>query len=467
MVEKIDIARLVIFGYLNFIPVLTNQWSAVILPLILRNNLRIADESRYTLIAVYFFISFFIGINIGCFLWPWLVNRMTKRNCVLLSVVIMGVANAASGLYMNIFYICAWRTIAGAALNLHTVGKDFLFEFCHDDHYRQFGLTLDSCFALIGNIMGPFIGYQIYIHSGDSFTRSCLVIGLLFLIGLVSFLTAFFFDYEIKVNSISDDEEKKLVLRLRTASMGTQVMQSTQYKDVFIEAFRTTTVRNLIILFMIATTCTNCDLILSVFYLQTAWEDEGLGVTAGALSYVSFIAFFPALAVISLSPRLVPKSISYKRFIQVVILIFSAAVIVTPLFRDLIPSASREGYMWLVYANQLVKYCSSSHVISPFIHYLLNKKANEFIRTSLNSINYIFCTLSLVVLMNLIVPLLSVSLFCKSWQRFQPFNKCLTFWIVGALSLSALCFLPKPNKRLKRYSILPNIGLTDPVDSVI
>lgn len=465
MVQPIDITRLVIFGYLNFIPVLTNQWSAVILPLILRNNLKIEDESSYTLIAVYFFISFFVGINIGCFLWPLLVGHLTKRNCILISVVVMGIANTASGLYLNVFYICFWRVVAGAALNLHTVGKDFLFEFCHDDQYRQYGLTLDSCFALVGNIMGPFIGYEIYSHNGFDFTRSCLWIGGMFLVGVVAFLLAFFINYEIKVSSISDDEEKELVMRLRRKS-STQVMSSKNYFDVFKEAFKTPSVRNIILLFTIATTCTNCDLILSVFYLQTSWEDEGLGVSASALSYVSLAAFLPALAIISSSPKFVPSKVSYRRFIQAIILIFSAAVIITPLLRELIPTDGRRKYLGFVYANQIVKYCSSSHVISPFLHYLLNKKANEFIRTSLNSINYIFCTLSLVVLMNLIVPLLSWSLFCASFKRLHPFNKCLTFWIVGALSLSGLFFVPKREKKTN-YRSLPNIGLTDPIDSVI
>ena len=46
--------------------------------------------------------------------------------------------------------------MSGVFQNIHTVGKDFLFdEFTHTD--AKTGLILDSCFSLFGNIASLFL----------------------------------------------------------------------------------------------------------------------------------------------------------------------------------------------------------------------------------------------------------------------------------------------------------------------
>lgn len=87
---------------------------------------------------------------------------------MLISVILIGVMNIFSGIEETIFYICLFWFIAGCSLNIHTIGKDFLFEFC-EDRYWQFALSLDSCFGLLAHLAGPFIGMKIYFATGNCF----------------------------------------------------------------------------------------------------------------------------------------------------------------------------------------------------------------------------------------------------------------------------------------------------------
>jgi len=118
----------------------------------------------------------------------------------------------------------------------------------------------------------------------------------------------------------------------------------------------------------------------------------------------------------------------------------------TPTFRDILPGSNHADYNVFIYINQGIKYSMNSHIFSPFIHYTINKRANKHIRTIINSINFVFSTTMIVIVMNLIVPLLSVSLYSPNFTEFEPANKYLTFSIVAVLQGSCFFLIGKKNK---------------------
>lgn len=440
--------RILVFGMQNFMPILTTQWSTIVLPDIMRYNLKIEDEATFSRVASYFYISYFTGMILACFIWPVLVKLLSKRNCLLLSMTIIGTANIISGWGENIVLICICRFIAGCSLNIHTVGKDFLFEFS-EDKYRQFVLSLDSCFGLLAHLAGPYIGMRIYYHNNRSFAASCVWIGAIFYTGALLFFIAFYlFIYKPVEHDhipVSDEtlEEKK---PLKHDDHDDSVIESTNARDVLKECYNNHNIRNAMIVFGISTACTNSEIVLSAIYLQTPWDHGGLSISPQMLSHVSLISYIPALTLLLYSPKICPSQISYRTFIRFFVIAFSLAVIMTPTFRDILPGSHHADYNIFIYINQGIKYSMNSHIFSPFIHYTINKRANKHIRTIINSINFVFSTTMIVIVMNLIVPLLSVSLYSPNFTHLEPANKYITFSIVAVLQASCFFLIGRKSK---------------------
>lgn len=437
------IIRLATFGFLNFLPMMTTQWSTIVLPEIIQTNLQIMEKSEISFIAGYFFISFLYGRLLGTFVWPIAVKFLSKKMCILISMMIMGVANACSGIGMNMLTICLCRFAAGIALNIHTVGKDFLFEFC-DENYRQLGLSIDSAFSCFGSLAGPFIGYYIYHRFDRDFEATCLVIAVMFFVGFILFFHVFFISYTPPLNVSHTDEEMQRMLGHHS-----QQIEHTDFKSVFKYIFSDKTIRGLILVYGLATATAECDLVLSVLYLQVDWENYGLGISAYALSKISLACFIPSILLLFYSYKFVPRHIKYISYIRDVLIIFTVAVFLTPLLRDIIPDKGHEKYNYLIYAFQSLKYVINPHAFAPYIHYLVNKRANKHIRTVINSINFVVSTICIVVAMNVIIPLLSISLYSPAFEGKRTYSKDMSFFIVGLVDVVTLLLLWRSQKSKK------------------
>lgn len=427
--------RLATFGFLNFLPMLTTQWSTIVLPEIIQTNLHVMDKTQLSFIAGYFYISFFYGRLLGTFVWPIMVKVVSKKICLLISILIMGVANACSGIGMHMLTICFCRFIAGIALNIHTVGKDFLFEFC-DENYRQLGLSIDSSFSLLGGLAGPFIGHYLYYRFDKNFETTCLAIAFLFFIGFILFFHVFFISYTPPLNVSHTDEEMTKML----GHHGQQI-ESTDVKSVIRKCYQDPSIRGLILMYGISVAATECDLILSVLYLQVDWKNYGLGIDSYVLSKISLLCFIPSCFLLLGSSKFVPKHIKYVNYIRYVLILFTILVFITPLLRDIIPTKSHESYNYIIYAAQSIKYTINPHVFAPYVHYLINKRANKHIRTILNSINFVVSTFIIVISMNIIIPLLSISLYSPLFADYRSYSKDLSFFIVSFLAIISLFIL--------------------------
>lgn len=195
MAHKIQqFSRIIVFSLVTFLPIIISVWCLTVLPEIIRNNLGYKEEGDQTVIASYFFTSFFYGLIIGSFIWPTLVPYTSKRNSIFYAVLIQGFFNAIQIYFNNIYWLCFCRFICGFFHNLNTVGKDFVFEFCRPE-YRQYAFSFKSCFGIFASFVGPFIGYHIYQFTGKSFFLSSLVVSCFYIVALILFVIVFYFFY--------------------------------------------------------------------------------------------------------------------------------------------------------------------------------------------------------------------------------------------------------------------------------
>lgn len=434
--------RLAIFGILNFIPLLTIQWSIIILPDILETNLKIKDKTQFSFIAGYLVISYFYGRLIGSFVWPVLVRIVNKRICILISFLLMGITNALSGIGTNVYMICLCRLIAGIALNINTVGKDFLFEFC-DEKYRQLGLLIDSAFCLLGGLAGPFIGYYLYYLFDKDFGTTCIAIAFFFFAGFLMFFQVFFVSYVPPLNTSHNEEELHNMLEFEGK------LTSTSLRGMIYQCYKDPIIRSLILAYGITIASTDCELLLSVLYLQVPWENYGLGISSQSLSILSLICFVPSCIFLLSSYKFVPKHMQYFTFIRTILVIFTIATALTPLLRDIIPNSYHDNYNIFIFIVQGSKYIFNGFTFAPFIHYLLNKRTERNVRTIINSINFVVSTIIIIVALNVIVPLLSLSLYGSIFIEYRRYSKNIAFFIVTGLNVIALIILNKAAARRK------------------
>ena len=435
--------RLAIQIVLNGLPIIAFQWSTMIIPEVLEKSFGITDKTRVSFYASLFYVSYFCGIFLSCFIWPFVVQKVSKRRCILFSTLMYGIMTMISGWGSDINFMLTCRFITGLFLNVNSIGKDLLFEFAKGD-IRQIGLSFDSAIALTMNLAGPFFGMLIYHQTGCDLQLTLIYIGSIFIVVGAIFVIFFFLipyrekhrnsfsleeakrreeeNFE-KEENLSIMENKKGKMRLRTRSTREVIYYCVQHKSL----------RNPILIYGISLAVTNCDLLLTVVFLETSWADNGLGISATSLSLLCALSVIPACILLLVSPSFCPSKIDYSTFMRFFIVSFGVGVMFTPLLRDLIPEKNHESFRYLVYLVVLLKNCSNGRLYAPFIHFHLNSKSNRYIRTLINTINFVIATLFTIILVNTVVPLLSIMLFDPRFTQYAPYNKYPLFLILVVL----------------------------------
>lgn len=442
-------SRLAIHTVLNGIPCLSYQWTTIILPELLRDSFGVTDKTLVSFYASLFYVSYFCGILLSCFIWPFVVVHVSKRRCVVFSTIMYGVITMCSGLGNSLTVLLLCRFFTGLFLNVNSIGKDLLFEFTKGS-LRQVGLSLDSAIALVMNLAGPFIGLAIYHATGNDLQTSLLWIGSIYLVSAAVFIVFFFFvPYKEKHRNSFDPEEVQRLeeARLSRQSENAPLMQEKKGKlqlvtrspkEVIYWAIHYAPLRNPILVYGISLAVTNCDLLLTVIFLEAAWTDGGMGIAAGDLSVFFALSVIPAVAILVTTPSFCPSKISYSAFMRIFMSVFGLGVLFTPLLRDLIPSAHHESLKNLAYIIVMLKNCSNGRLYAPFIHFHLNSKVNRYIRTLINTVNFVVATALTIVLVNLVVPLESVLLCHPTFAAYRPYNKYPLFLVLVALQVFVL-----------------------------
>jgi MFS family permease len=445
-------SRLAIHTVLNGIPCLAYQWTTIVLPELLRNSFGITDKTMVSFYASLFYVSYFCGIFLSCFIWPFVVKRVSKRRCVVFSTIMYGIITMCSGIGNSLTVLLLCRFLTGMFLNVNSIGKDLLFEFTKGN-LRQMGLSFDSAIALVMNLAGPFFGLQIYHATGDSLQSSLIWIGSIYLVSAFFFIIFFFIvPYSEKHRNSFDEDEaiRRQQMELSQDGDNAPLMQEKKgkmqlvtrsTKEVIYWAIHYKPLRNPILVYGISLAVTNCDLLLTVIFLETAWADSGMGIEAGSLSLLFALSVIPAVIILVVTPTFCPSKISYSAFMRIFMSVFGTGVLLTPLLRDLIPERNHNTLKTIAYAIVMVKNCSNGRLYAPFIHFHLNSKCNRYIRTLINTINFIVATSLTIIAVNLIVPLESILLFDPRFREYAPYNKYPLFLVLVALQMISLILI--------------------------
>lgn len=189
-----------------------------------------------------------------------------------------------------------------------------------------------------------------------------------------------------------------------------------------------------------------------VFYMEAAWRDGGLGVGAMEVSYINFYSFFLCIAFLLVSPSFVPSRISYLAIVKDIIVVSMFLMVLPPLLRDLLPDNEQPACRWAIYLTYLVSNFFNPKLFSPFINFFMNNQVDRYSRTALNSITFITSCISAAVIMTLVSPFLSISLYNDTFTAHRPWNKYFCFVLLDLLLALNLFYL-RSQKNLQALAL--------------
>ena len=227
--------------------------------------------------ASYYYSFFFGGLILGSFIWPLFIGKTTKRNLLLIGLLVQMITVSVQGFVMNFKFLFLCRFIFGLFLNMDTIGKDFIFEIV-PQKYRQYAFNIRTIFGLFGYYAGSFIGYEIYHRSNKSFALSSFFIGKLFYLGVVFFFINFFCFF--KTGEIEDKQSLYLNMRRTNSNQG----KSKSLWTIFVKYFSDVQYRGIILTNVIAIGTFKTIQLITTFYVEQNWTQNGLGLSSEILS---------------------------------------------------------------------------------------------------------------------------------------------------------------------------------------
>jgi Na+/melibiose symporter-like transporter len=274
------------------------------------------------------------------------------------------------------------------------------------------------------------------------------------------FVIVFYIDFETNENHDHDpeikrkmsSEEKNLIMADEgdNVTICMEKQKRKKQKGLFIvikEVFSNPSLRNLTIVYFLTNGIYTTKNFILIFYLEASWQDQGLGISPHLVSFVNFCVFFPCFLFLLISPMFVPAKVSYVTVIKQIVIVSIAILLSIPALRDLIPEQKLHQYTWLICLTYGLSNFFNPKLFSPFINYYLNNNVDRYSRTSLNSITFIFSTISTAIMMTLVSPLLSVSLHNPFFKSFSPYNKYFCFVLLSMMLTFNLIYLRDTGQR--------------------
>jgi MFS family permease len=445
-----QVYRILTFAYITLLPNLLVFWILTILPEIVVHNLHVTDKSQISKVISYFDSVFFLGLIFGSFVWPYALRYTSKRASLLISLILQGVFNALTGKAKTIEMLIFLRFLTAMCSNMNTVGKDFIFDFAKPN-YRQYAFSVKNVFSVAAAFLGPLLGYYVYQYSGKSLEKSLLYISMFYLIGIFFFLLVFFLDFqnnEIMPASVVLDEERVPINMDESnpdeSSSEAQVDNKKKQKgiwEVSLNILKDAQLRGIVIVYFITNGIYKTQVMISILFLETSWSDGGMGIDSQMVVYINVLTYIPVALTILVAPIFVPKRISYAVFMYILVSLLLVALFALPFSRDMIKGDSQTEFIWIVYLLQSIINCATPKMYSPFLNFLLNNKVDKFSRTALNSITFILSNISAAVMVILILPFYSISMFDDFFLQFKPFNKYFCFIIMDLILILSFPFI--------------------------
>ena len=153
---------------------------------------------------------------------------------------------------------------------------------------------------------------------------------------------------------------------------------------------------------------------------------------------MAVLSYVPSTLLLFVSPCYVPEKISYQKYMNFVIGLFTVAIFMTPLYRDIMNKSNYNIIRVIVLINQSTVYWCTPKVFSPFINYIVGKSVDRNGRTAINSFAYVSQLLVTSLMINLLTPLYSWSMSSKFALSLMPFNKDIAFLILTIFLIFAL-----------------------------
>ena len=325
-------------------------------------------------------------------------------------------SNLFTSVGSSIYIVYVFRFLTGFFQNMNTIGKDIIFEFFSDGQSKKL-LNLEMIAEVFGLLVSPLIGLFIYNFSGQQFTLSCVYISMFFAANVILF---FFFFYIINIHPVQ--EEFKLI-----KFESTDILESKNFFKFALFFLKKDRIRNIMITQSLVSCVITNDIIISTLYLQVPFNHGGLDLTSAQLSYASSFSFFPSLILFFNINRIVPDLVPYNIGFRFLIALMSLQIIITPLLRDWVGDMGISWAQNIALVNQFLKFSISPKLFSPILTHLLNRSVNKNMRTSVNAVYMIFNGICQLLALQIIVPLLSVFLYDKSFENIYPYNKDLCF----------------------------------------
>lgn len=423
--------RIVTFAYAASLPVFYTMWIINVLPEILQTNFGFSKVGTANGASLYF-SSFFYGIIVGCFAWPYIGRLFYKRTSLMIGLLLSLLFNTLMGHSESFTAVCIYRFLTGIMHNLNSVGKDFIFEFAHTELTRQYGFNFKSSFNVAALFGGPYIGYKLYNSFDKSFERMCDFVSLLYVFGIVLFFICFYLDYkvegEIQTDLVGrDEEERKKLLKAKED----EEKNHAGMLELTIKCLKDTYLRGIILTYIVNNAINKSSVIFMVMICTFAWADGGLGLSTGVFSVITVLSFIPAEILVLTTPMFVPKSISRYHFIKVTVFLTMLTFILVPLFRITMTESSIKSY-FVYFVISLIFWVNPKQ-FSPFVNYLVNSEISKNDRTTVNSLLFLSEILGAAVCLNIMAPIFTFSFFDPAMTKHFPYNVLIPFVVLAIL----------------------------------
>jgi hypothetical protein len=429
-----------------FVESIGSHWILSVMPVIVSENFGTSREEEKSGAASRYFIYFFVGLIIGSLAWPIVVRYIPKRECIILGLLFQALTNYLVGTAPTFGYLCFWRFWFGFFHLVNTLGKDFLYEFA-DHTQRQSIFIMRSIAVLISSFFGPLFGYLVYYGTGKSLASSLAVISLIYLSAVVFFAIVFYCSpFIAHAHDFSSEETQSLNVEEGAVHAEINLVRHKQIGVWPMLKFiaRKKELRNLVLGFWMVFSVYNTQMLLSVFFIETPWHSQGLGLSDKEVSYLVVAVFLPIIMIFVISNKLVPKRITMFSLFQVVIFANMLFMLLVPAMRDLTTGLTHHQRLLLIYVLVSLFLTFNPNLISPFLNLHMNNQVPRNGRTTFNSITFIGCSLCVITLFATIIPLFSRTMFDPAWVQYSPYSKYVCFIVLDFVLGLGAYLLRKP-----------------------
>ena len=407
---------------------LMKHWQLLLLPSILEVEYSIKEEDQVFYIMLCY-MAYFYGMMAGTYFWTKIEEKMSSQGSILISLLALGVFNFMQGTTKSISGFAFIRFCTGFSCNVNKIGSSYVHEQIPKEH-RKTAFFINSGSGLIGTVSGPFVGHLLNDYT-QSFMITC------FLITMAIFLVAICNVFVFMHNDIGEKEvqEEAVVLFKRHPSTIGFTM-----KHLVISCFWTNlTSRKLILCFLINSSVMQSDFVLTSLLFTTKFHGGDYAVSNFTIGLCEFISAILGLFSLGMANYIVPRLISYKFYIMIIIAYSIVCTMLTPFIKFYFEGQEIKYITFYVF--YILKYVVCYFLYTSLLRYFINLSIFKPYRKPLNIMLGTFRSMVDGMIFNLLIPLFLILGRNSQLIGIGFLNYGITFLIFGALQFYTLTLL--------------------------